>query len=107
MVNVKTLHDLNSEDLGKIKAILDLFALLGISDEDLARLPSVLRNWDIVSKNMNAMAEDVTSLKADVAHLIANGGKPSHDAESPENLQQSVGFGSAVERVLFKGGEDL
>ena len=107
MVNVKTLHNLSSEDLGKIQAVIGLFELLGITEEDLARLPEVLANWDMVKKNLNLMVADVSTLKEQVATLIANGGKSSKDNETPENLQQSVGFGSATERVLFRGGNDL
>ena len=107
MVDIKKLHDMTSEDLGKIQAVIDLFALLGVSEADLANLPEVLANWGKVKDNLNAMVVDVSNLKADVAHLVANGGKSSKDTETPENLQQSVGFGSATERVLFRGGNDL
>ncbi len=107
MVDIRTLHNLTSEDLGKIQAVIDLFALLGISEEDLANLPEVLANWGTVKKNLNLLVKDVADLKTQVATLIANGGKGSKETENPENLQQSVGFGSATERVLFRGGNDL
>lgn len=90
------------KDLKGVKSALALFHLLGLTDEQISLLPQVLANWPTVVKNMNAMAADLATVKAEISRGPQSGDAPHLDTE--ENIRRSVGFGSHVELVSFDEG---
>ena len=100
MVEIKKLKEMSPEKLEKVQSVIDLFNLLGITDEQIALLPQVLANWPTIVSNMNAMAQDLATLKMSSARKSESG----DNLDTEESLRESVGFGKHTEMVFF--GED-
>ena len=106
MVDVKELSKLTPEELTKIQSVISLFYLLGLSDEDIALLPEVLKNWRKAVDTLNAHTVDLANLKQGLPTGQPNNLDTSLD--TPENLRHMFGFGESPERVDFnsdKGGK--
>lgn len=103
MVDVSELSKLTPERLEKAQAVIDLFHLLGLSDEEISLLPVVLRNWGKVVDTINAHSEDLERVKSVVT---ANKGQQELDAASdtPDNIRSAFGFGVRAESVNFGAG---
>ena len=99
MVDVSELAKLDQEKLEKIQSVISLFHLLGLSDEDIALLPQVLKLWPTVVKNMNLMAQDLAIVKQGFATKDGKG-----EGDPAINLQKLVGFDSNIENVNFDEG---
>lgn len=102
MVDVKALKELDAERLAKIQAVIDLFHVLGLSDEEISLLPQVLKNWPKVVETINAHSIDLANLK----QSMPNGKQKSTDTalDTPENIRQMFGFGETSEKVQFSDG---
>lgn len=104
-MDVSELAKLDPEKLEKIQSVLALFHLFGLSDEEISRLPQVLKNWPIVVKNLNDMGQDLFLVKKSIMGKNASGANPEIDSE--DSLRKMVGFDSHVENVVFnEGGND-
>ena len=97
MVEIKKLKEMSPEKLEKVQSVIDLFNLLGITDEQIALLPQVLANWPTIVKNMNAMANDLATLKMASAKKAESG----DNLDTDESIRESVGFGNHAEMVFF------
>ena len=105
MADVSEIRQLTPERLEKIQAVLDLFRLLGITDEELARLPQVLKNWPTAVSNMNAFSAELSEAKARLDALsIRKSAAEEIAADTDENIRRSFGFGDASELVNFGPG---
>lgn len=104
MVDVKALKELDAERLAKIQAVIDLFHVLGLSDEEISLLPQVLKNWPKVVETINAHSVDLANLKQGVPSGKTKNLDTSLD--TPDNLRQMIGFGESPERVNFSDGGD-
>lgn len=103
MVDVSEIAKMDSEKLEKVQSVIALFHLLGITDEEIALLPQVLKNWPTIVSNMNGMTKDMVEMKNSIARLkprSENKGEPD-DATA---LQNMVGFDSSIEKVSFNRG---
>lgn len=104
MVDVSKLNELTPEELKEIQSIISLFHLLGLTDEEISRLPQVLKNWPLVASNINAMAADLANVKSEVSRLSMPSVADSEDTN--DNIRKSVGFGANPETVFFDMGGD-
>lgn len=106
MVDVKELSKLTPEELTKVQSVISLFHLLGLSDEDIAILPEVLKNWRQAVDTLNAHTVDLANLKQISPSRQSKNSDTSLD--TPENIRLMFGFGESPERVDFnsdKGGK--
>lgn len=106
MVNIEEIQKLTPKQLEIIQAVLALFAVMGITKEQLATLPELLESFPTYVSNMNLMAQDLAKLKATLAQYGAPKAKEEEDptADTSENIRRSFGFDSHNERVAFGEG---
>lgn len=104
MVTIE-LSKLTPKELRAVQAAIRLFHILGLTNEQIEKLPEVLSNWPTVVTNMNAMAQDLYALKQQVERLITEKA-PARDisADTDENIRDSIGFGANPELTQFGGG---
>ena len=106
MTDVSELMKLDSESLTKVQSVISLLHLLGLSDEDIALLPEVLKNWRKMVDTVNAHSIDLANVKRSVSSNKPD--KSGVNLNSAEAMQRMVGFGESAERVDFssdKGGK--
>lgn len=101
MADVSEIRNLTPERLEKVQAVLDLFRLLGLSDEEISLLPQVLKNWPIVVSNINAFSSDLVAIKSDVARLSVKRAGQDTGVDTEENIRESIGFGNHPEIINF------
>ncbi len=106
MVDVKELSKLSPEELEKIQSVISLFHLMGLSDEDISILPEVLKNWPMLVKNLNLLMNDVVQMKGELVRVSGDKIIKGNDVDTSDNIRESIGFGSSVERVFFNKNED-
>lgn len=103
MAVASEISKIDADTLEKVKTVITLFHMIGITDEMLDKLPQILASWPTVVSNMNAMVEDLNKLKMAVYQQ-----KPAvnqNSGDTPENLRKAVGFGETIERVVFEKGD--
>lgn len=106
MADVSELAKLTPAELEKIQAVISLFHLLGLTDEDISILPEVLKNWRKAVDTINAHSLDLQNFKKSLSSNNAD--KSGASMNSAEAMQMMVGFGESPERVDFnsdKGGK--
>lgn len=103
MVDVKELSKLTPEELAKVQSVISLFHILGLSDEDIAILPEVLKNWRQAVDTLNAHTVDLANLKQ--VFPSGQSKNPDTSIDTPENIRLMFGFGESPERVDFNSGK--
>ena len=104
MADVSEIAKLSPEKLKEIQSVISLFHLLGLTDEDIEKLPIVLRNWDKAVNTINAHSQDLENIRSS---LSKNGnGRKDAEGDTPDSLRSMIGFDSSPEVVNFgdKGG---
>lgn len=101
MAAVSEIMKLDADKLKEVQSAISLFHLLGLTDEDIALLPQVLKNWQLVVKNLNDMAVDLANLKQST---LAKKGRADTSLDTPENIRSLIGFEETTERVRFEEG---
>lgn len=102
MADVSELAKLTPAELEKIQAVISLFHLLGLTDEDISILPEVLKNWRKAVDTINAHTEDLVAIKRSISLGKADKGKASMNGA--DEMQMMVGFGMAKEKIFFDNG---
>ena len=101
----KEIENLTPKELKEVQSVLRLLHILGLSNEQIEKLPEVLSLWPRVVNNMNKMAEDLFEVKSEVARMVKEKAPlPDISADTDENIRSSIGFGSSPELTLFGGG---
>lgn len=102
MVDVKELNSMSAKDFAKVKSVIALFHLLGLSDEDISMIPEILRNWRKLVDTVNIHSYDLANLKQ--SSFKQKGGNVDISSETPENIRNMFGFGESLEKVSFNEG---
>lgn len=104
MADVSEIAKLTPEQLDKVQSVISLFHILGLTDEDISLLPQVLKLWPKVVDTVNAHSIDLSNLKRSMASDKSQ--NLNTNLDTPENIRSAIGFGSNVERVVFKEAGD-
>lgn len=104
MVTIE-LSKLTPKELKAVQSVIRLFHILGLTNDQIEKLPEVLSNWPTVVTNMNAMAQDLFILKQQVERLAPEKNSAKDiSADTDINIRNSIGFDKNTELTQFGGG---
>lgn len=91
---IDTIKNLTPKQLKEVQSVLALFSLMGITDEQLAKLPIILSNWGKMADNLNKMAVDLIDARKRIAELESKvAGNQDKTKKDGSSIASMVGLG--------------